>query len=61
MLHHKQPQNIVLSGDTGSGKTTNYNHLISHLLYLGKVSEAEYELKPLEMNAKTVNTRVCRR
>ncbi|XP_065213271.1 neither inactivation nor afterpotential protein C [Planococcus citri] len=38
MLHHKQPQNIIISGETLSGKTTNYNHLIDHLLYLGKIS-----------------------
>lgn len=35
-LHHKIPQRIVLSGESGSGKTTNYFHLINHLLFLGE-------------------------
>lgn len=38
MLHHHEPQNIIFSGETLSGKTTNYNHLLDHLLYLGKVN-----------------------
>ena len=37
MLHHNEAQNIVFRGETLSGKTTNCNHLIDHLLYLGKV------------------------
>ncbi|CAG9859253.1 unnamed protein product [Phyllotreta striolata] len=35
-LHHKMVQQIVLSGESGSGKTTNYLHLVDHLLYLGE-------------------------
>ncbi|KAK7575499.1 hypothetical protein V9T40_011785 [Parthenolecanium corni] len=38
MIHHKESQNIVFSGESHSGKTTNYNHLLHHLLYLGKIS-----------------------
>ncbi|KAJ8954445.1 hypothetical protein NQ318_011121 [Aromia moschata] len=34
-LHHCMPQQIVFSGETGSGKTTNYLHLLDHLFYLG--------------------------
>ncbi|XP_017777903.1 PREDICTED: neither inactivation nor afterpotential protein C [Nicrophorus vespilloides] len=35
-LHHYVPQNIVLCGETGSGKTTTCLHLLDHLLYMGK-------------------------
>ncbi|CAH1176110.1 unnamed protein product [Phaedon cochleariae] len=35
-LHHSIPQQIVFSGETGSGKTTNYLHLIDHLFFLGE-------------------------
>lgn len=35
-LHHKDVQQIVLFGETGSGKTSNYLHIIDHLLHLGK-------------------------
>ncbi|KAJ8975529.1 hypothetical protein NQ317_012039, partial [Molorchus minor] len=34
-LHHCIPQQIVLSGESGSGKTINYLHLIDHLFHLG--------------------------
>ncbi|XP_074025631.1 STKc_myosinIII_N_like and MYSc_Myo21 domain-containing protein ninaC isoform X2 [Leptinotarsa decemlineata] len=36
--HHMTPQQIVLSGETGSGKTSNYLHLIDHLFFLGENS-----------------------
>nr|XP_022914379.1 neither inactivation nor afterpotential protein C [Onthophagus taurus] len=35
-LHHEIPQNIILSGESNSGKTMNYMHLMDHLLYLGQ-------------------------
>ncbi|KAH8248818.1 hypothetical protein KR032_003465 [Drosophila birchii] len=35
MLHHKEPQHIVLSGESYSGKSTNARLLIKHLCYLG--------------------------
>ncbi|KAK9687666.1 Myosin head (motor domain) [Popillia japonica] len=35
-LHHIIPQNIILTGESNSGKTTNYLHLMEHLLYLGE-------------------------
>ncbi|KAG5898728.1 hypothetical protein JTB14_020922 [Gonioctena quinquepunctata] len=35
-LHHMITQQIVLSGESGSGKTTNYLHLIDHLFFLGE-------------------------
>ncbi|XP_066253855.1 neither inactivation nor afterpotential protein C [Euwallacea similis] len=34
-LHHKITQQIVLTGESASGKTTNYLHLIDHLFYIG--------------------------
>lgn len=38
MLHHKEPQHILLAGETLSGKTTNMLHLLQHLLCLGQVT-----------------------
>ena len=38
MLHHKEPQHILVAGETLSGKTTNMLHLLQHLLYLGQVT-----------------------
>lgn len=38
MLHHEQPQHILMSGETKSGKSLNYGKLIEHLLFLGEVS-----------------------
>ncbi|CAH1130298.1 unnamed protein product [Ceutorhynchus assimilis] len=35
-LHHKIPQQIVLTGESASGKTTNYLHIIDHLFFLGE-------------------------
>lgn len=37
-MHHNEVQQIILFGETGSGKTTNYLHIIDHLLYLGQNS-----------------------
>ncbi|XP_066138034.1 neither inactivation nor afterpotential protein C [Euwallacea fornicatus] len=34
VLHHKIPQQIVLTGESASGKTTNYLHIIDHLFYI---------------------------
>lgn len=36
MMHHEDPQYIVLSGETYSGKTTQFNNLIKHLCYIGE-------------------------
>ncbi|ALC38813.1 ninaC [Drosophila busckii] len=35
MLHHREPQHIVFSGESYSGKSTNARLLIKHLCYLG--------------------------
>lgn len=37
-IHHKTVQQILLFGESGSGKTTNYFHIVDHLLYLGRNS-----------------------
>lgn len=36
MMHHEDPQFIVLSGETYAGKTTQFNHLIKHLCLIGE-------------------------
>lgn len=36
MMHHEEAQHIVLSGESFSGKTTNFKHLVSHLAILGE-------------------------
>ncbi|XP_023311142.1 neither inactivation nor afterpotential protein C [Anoplophora glabripennis] len=35
-LHHVIPQQVIFIGESASGKTTNYLHLLDHLLYLGE-------------------------
>ncbi|KAF4517215.1 hypothetical protein B566_EDAN005269 [Ephemera danica] len=37
VLHHEEPQHIILSGESHSGKTTNMMHLLKQLLWIGKV------------------------
>ncbi len=37
MLHHKEHQNIILSGDRNSGKSFNFNQIIRHLCFMAKV------------------------
>ncbi|KAK9870540.1 hypothetical protein WA026_008102 [Henosepilachna vigintioctopunctata] len=34
-LHHSMPQKIILSGESGSGKTKNFFNLVNHLLFVG--------------------------
>lgn len=36
MMHHEEPQHILLSGESLSGKTTNFGHLVKHLIHLGE-------------------------
>ncbi|XP_046386617.1 neither inactivation nor afterpotential protein C isoform X2 [Ischnura elegans] len=36
MLHHDEPQHILLAGESLSGKTTNFGHLVKHLIHLGE-------------------------
>ncbi|XP_037957522.1 neither inactivation nor afterpotential protein C isoform X2 [Teleopsis dalmanni] len=35
MLHHKEPQHVIFSGESYSGKSTNVRLMINHLCYLG--------------------------
>ncbi|XP_068244393.1 neither inactivation nor afterpotential protein C isoform X2 [Palaemon carinicauda] len=35
MMHHKEHQTIVLSGESGSGKTYNFNQVVNQLCYIG--------------------------
>ncbi|XP_015178392.1 PREDICTED: neither inactivation nor afterpotential protein C isoform X1 [Polistes dominula] len=36
VLHNEEPQHILFSGESNSGKTTNMLHAIEHLMFLGK-------------------------
>ena len=35
-LHHNIAQNVLMCGETNSGKTTNFLHVVDHLMYLGE-------------------------
>ncbi|CAG2061376.1 unnamed protein product, partial [Timema podura] len=41
-MHHEEPQYVLLAGETLSGKTTNFLHLLKHLSYLGKCVSIAY-------------------
>ena len=36
-LHHKQPQTIVLTGESGAGKSFSFQKLVDHLCFIGGV------------------------
>lgn len=36
MLHHEETQQIIMAGESYSGKTTNLRHAIKHLTILGE-------------------------
>ncbi|KAL1124362.1 hypothetical protein AAG570_000991, partial [Ranatra chinensis] len=38
MLHHLAPQNIILAGESMSGKTTQFRYLLKHLTHLGQAN-----------------------
>ncbi|XP_064105759.1 myosin-IIIb-like isoform X3 [Macrobrachium nipponense] len=50
MLHHKMPQCIVISGESGAGKTESANFLLKHLVTLGKAPNRNLEDKILQVN-----------
>uniref|UniRef100_A0A182IJF2 non-specific serine/threonine protein kinase n=1 Tax=Anopheles atroparvus TaxID=41427 RepID=A0A182IJF2_ANOAO len=43
MLHHEEPQHIILTGESYSGKTTNLKLLMKHLGVLGEGNPGVYE------------------
>ncbi|XP_044266503.1 neither inactivation nor afterpotential protein C isoform X2 [Tribolium madens] len=53
-LHHHICQKIVLSGESGSGKTTNFFHLINHLLFLGQ--NDNINLRRIKNAAQLINS-----
>lgn len=50
MLHHRKNQCIVISGESGAGKTESANLLLKHLVCLGKAPNRNLEDKILEIN-----------
>lgn len=50
MLHHRRNQCIVISGESGAGKTESANFLLKHLVFLGKALNRNLEDKILEIN-----------
>ncbi|KAK2723178.1 myosin-IIIb-like isoform X3 [Artemia franciscana] len=50
MLHLKMNQSIIVSGESGSGKTESANFLLRQLVYLGKAPNRTIEEKILQMN-----------
>ncbi|XP_065571075.1 neither inactivation nor afterpotential protein C-like isoform X2 [Artemia franciscana] len=39
MMHHKEQQNIVFTGETFSGKSYNFESTLEHLLFIGKSNQ----------------------
>lgn len=50
LLHQKQNQAIVISGESGSGKTESANFLLKQLVYLGKAPNRNLEERILQVN-----------
>lgn len=50
LVHEKQNQAIVISGESGSGKTESANLLLKQLVYLGKASNRNLEQRILQVN-----------
>ncbi|XP_060877961.1 myosin-IIIb-like [Metopolophium dirhodum] len=50
MLHEKANQSIVISGESGAGKTESGNLLLKQLVYLGKAPNRNLEQRILQMN-----------
>ena len=46
MLHHKEHQNIILSGDRNSGKSFNFTQMIRHLCFMAKVKILLHKFGP---------------
>ncbi|XP_044736982.1 myosin-IIIa-like [Chrysoperla carnea] len=50
LLHQKQSQSVVISGESGAGKTLSANLLLKQLVFLSKGPEGSLENRILEMN-----------
>lgn len=50
LVHQKQNQTIVISGESGSGKTESANFLLKQLVYLGKAPNRNLEERILLVN-----------
>lgn len=50
LVHQKQNQAIVISGESGSGKTESANLLLKQLVYLGKAPNRNLEERILQVN-----------
>ncbi|RWS27882.1 myosin-IIIb-like protein [Leptotrombidium deliense] len=50
MLHQKKNQCIVITGESGSGKTESANFLLRQLVFLGKATNRNVEEKILQIN-----------
>ncbi|XP_055383448.1 myosin-IIIb-like [Condylostylus longicornis] len=50
LIHQKTNQAIVISGESGSGKTESANLLLKQLVYLGKAPNRNLELQILQVN-----------
>ncbi|XP_062548294.1 neither inactivation nor afterpotential protein C [Armigeres subalbatus] len=43
MLHHEEPQHVIMSGESYSGKTTNVKYCMKHLAILGEGNPGVYQ------------------
>jgi myosin-3 len=50
MIHNQTSQCIIISGESGSGKTMSANFLVQQLTLLGKAPTASLEEKILQVN-----------
>jgi myosin III len=50
LVHQKQNQAIVISGESGSGKTESANFLLKQLVFLGKAPNRDLEQRILQVN-----------
>lgn len=55
MLHHEEPQHIMFSGESYSGKTTQMRHALDHLCFLGDTNCSERVRKSLRVVLALVN------
>ena len=51
MLHHKDPQHVIFSGESYSGKSTNVELFIKHICYLSSGNKGATERVLSSINA----------